>query len=79
VQRTFDGLPLGADHGQIYQKAPNVMFQMPGNQTSKIPQKLLIKAPSNLFQIDVTYFFKSSTKELKFIIHASMMGPIKLL
>ena len=40
---------------------------------------LLINAPSDLFQIDVSYFYKSHNMELNIFIHAPMVKPMKLL
>jgi hypothetical protein len=40
---------------------------------------LLILEPSDLFQIDVSYFYKSSTKELNILLHVLMVKPMKLL
>ena len=40
---------------------------------------LLILAPSDLFQIDVSYFYKLSTKELNIFLHVPMVKPMKLL
>ena len=40
---------------------------------------LLITAPSDLFQIDVSYFYKSHTNELNIFLHVPMVNPNKLL
>ena len=40
---------------------------------------LLISAPSDLFQIDVSYFFKSHLNELNIFLHVPMVNPSKLL
>jgi hypothetical protein len=40
---------------------------------------LLISAPSDLFQIDVSYFYKSHTNELNIFLHIPMVNPSKLL
>jgi hypothetical protein len=40
---------------------------------------LLISAPSDLFQIDVSYFYKSHTNELNIFLHVPMVNPSKLL
>ena len=41
--------------------------------------ELLIAQPSDLFQIDVTYYFSQSSNELNIFIHAPMVKPAKLL
>jgi hypothetical protein len=41
--------------------------------------ELLILAPSDLFQIDVSYFYKLSTIELNIFLHLPMVKPNKLL
>ncbi len=40
---------------------------------------LLISAPSDLFQIDVSYFYKSHQNELNIFLHVPMVNPNKLL
>jgi hypothetical protein len=37
---------------------------------------LLILAPSDLFQIDVSYFYKLSTKELNICLYVPMVKPM---
>ena len=41
--------------------------------------ELLITQASDLFQIDVTYYFNPSSSELNILIHAPMVKPSKLL
>jgi hypothetical protein len=41
--------------------------------------ELLVSAPSNLLQIDVSYFYKSSATELNIFLHVPMVKPMKLL
>jgi hypothetical protein len=41
--------------------------------------ELLISAPLDLFQIDVSYFYKSSSTELNILQHIPMVKPNKLL
>jgi hypothetical protein len=40
---------------------------------------LLISAPSDLFQIDVLFFYKSNTNELNIFLNVPMVNPSKLL
>jgi hypothetical protein len=40
---------------------------------------LLITAPADLFQIDVSYFYKSRTNKLNIFLHVPMVNPNKLL
>ena len=40
---------------------------------------LLISAPSDLFQIDVSYFYKSHTNKLNIFLHIPMVNLNKLL
>ena len=41
--------------------------------------ELLTNAPLDLFQIDVSYFYKSDSKELNFFMHAPLVKLINLL
>jgi hypothetical protein len=40
---------------------------------------LLISAPSDLFQIDVSYFYKSRINEFNIFLHVPLVNPSKLL
>jgi hypothetical protein len=41
--------------------------------------EILILTPSDVFQIDVSYFYKSLATELNIFLHAPMLKPMKLL
>ena len=55
---------------------PNFNLQLTAQRRN---MDLQISAPSDLFQIDVSYFHKSSSQELNIFLHAPMVKPNKLL
>ena len=55
------------------------IFQYLQNLATSKNMELLISQSSDLFQIDVTYYFNPSSNELNIFIHAPMVKPSKLL
>ena len=55
------------------------IFQYLQNLAKSKNMDLLISQSSDLFQIDVTYYFNPSSNELNIFIHAPMVKPSKLL